>query len=239
MAVAHCVMALSETMCWRLMLCWPMVRRCISAKSRPIFQMCRMDRCDHWQNARWRLLCEADEVAARYPEGSASRRWLFIDAPDPSRGRVNFARILVGSEGTLPTPRRSSSSCRLSSERAVGVCQFASFHAAMIWAQHLVKLKPIAIELVDDDNMIALARDIAVFRPSSTRWSGGELAAVPSLQFAENPRENVRLEQLDDLMYSLALASTTRMRVGAAWYRSSTLRFRWPSPNSGRRVPLS
>jgi len=50
--------------------------------------------------------------------------------------------------------------------KVLGVCHFGSFYEAMDAAQHLVKLRPIAVELVDR-TMIALGRDIAMFRPVS------------------------------------------------------------------------
>ena len=47
----------------------------------------------------------------------------------------------------------------------MGVCHFASFYEAMDATQHLVTLGPSAVELVDA-TMIALAREIELFRPT-------------------------------------------------------------------------
>ena len=87
--------------------------------------------------------------------------------------------------------------------RAVGVCHFGSFHAAMDAAQHIVKLKPIAVELVDE-TMIALAGEIAMFRPTLQAVVRGEPQALLLVEFAEDDAENVRrLQQLGELVGDL------------------------------------
>ena len=48
--------------------------------------------------------------------------------------------------------------------KVLGVCHFGSFYQAMDATQHLVKLRPIAVELVDR-TMLALGREIAMFQP--------------------------------------------------------------------------
>ena len=93
-----------------------------------------------------------------------------LDALNPAPGRVNLAHILVGSEGTLAYSTAIELKLwPLLGRRGVGVCHFGSFYAAMDAAQHLVKLKPIAIELVDA-TMIGLAREIPMFRPTWSPW---------------------------------------------------------------------
>src|SRR6516225_8446200 len=104
---------------------------------------------------------EASEVAERFPRVQRRVGGYNIDALDPARGRVNLAHILVGSEGTLAYSTAIELKLwPLLGRRAVGVCHFGSFRAAMDGAQHIVKLKPIAVELVDA-TMIALASEIA------------------------------------------------------------------------------
>ena len=88
--------------------------------------------------------------------------------------RNNMAHLLVGSEGTLAfTTKVELKLWPVIRNKALGVCHFGSFYEAMDAAQHLVKLKPIAVELVDR-TMLALGRDIAMFRPiiSDRRCSG-------------------------------------------------------------------
>ncbi len=96
---------------------------------------------------------EALEIAERFPKVQRRVGGYNIDALDPARGRVNLAHILVGSEGTLAYSTAIELKLwPLLGRRAVGVCHFGSFHAAMDSAQHIVKLKPIAVELVELDH---------------------------------------------------------------------------------------
>src|SRR6185295_2719813 len=109
---------------------------------------------------------EADEIAARFPKVQRRVGGYNIDALVPGRNDVNLAHILVGSEGTLAFS--TAIEIKLSpllGKRALGACHFGSFHAAMEAAQHIVKLNPIAVELVDR-TMLGLAREIAMFRPT-------------------------------------------------------------------------
>jgi Fe-S oxidoreductase len=71
-------------------------------------------------------------------------------------------------------------------------------------AQHIVRLSPIAVELVDA-TMIALGRDIAMFRPLIERVVEGEPQALLLVEFAEEDQaENLRrVAQLGELMGDL------------------------------------
>ncbi len=151
---------------------------------------------------------EADEVAMRFPRVQRRVGGYNLDALTPTRNDLNLAHILVGSEGTLAFSTRIE--LKLSpvlGRRAVGACHFGSFHAAMEAAQHIVKLNPIAVELVDQ-TMIELARDIALFRPTIAAFVRGDPAAVLLVEFAEPEwEENVRrLEQLHALIGDLGFA---------------------------------
>jgi len=150
---------------------------------------------------------EAGEVAARFPKVQRRVGGYNLDALDPARGRVNLAHILVGSEGTLAYSTAVELTLwPLLGRRALGICHFGSFHAAMDAAQHLVKLKPIAIELVDA-TMIALASEIAMFRPTLDAMLRGDPAALLLVEFAEDGAENARrLQQLGALMGDLGYA---------------------------------
>ena len=160
-------------------------------------------------------LREADEVAARFPKVQRRVGGYNIDALDPRRGTINLAHILVGSEGTLVYS--TAVELKLSpllGRRAVGVCHFGSFRAAMEAAQHLVTLGPIAIELVDA-MMIALAGAIAMFRPVLQAVVRGQPAALLLVEFAEDEAENERrLQRLSTLMGDLGLGFD---RTGAHW----------------------
>jgi FAD/FMN-containing dehydrogenase/Fe-S oxidoreductase len=158
---------------------------------------------------------ESQEVANRFPKVRRRVGGYNIDALDPGQGRVNLAHILVGSEGTLAY----STSIELKlwpvlGRRVVGICHFGSFYAAMEAAQHLVKLKPIAVELVDE-TMISLAREIVLFRPTLDAVVRGDPEALLLVEFAEDDSENMRrLTQLDELMGDLGFGFD---RDGVHW----------------------
>src|SRR5437660_10080205 len=148
---------------------------------------------------------EADEVAARFPKVQRRVGGYNLDALVPAAASHNLghnlAHILVGSEGTLAFSTKIEIKLwPLLGRRAVGACHFARFHDAMEAAQHIVKLGPIAVELVDR-TMIALAADIAMFRPTLKQFVRGDPAAILLVEFgeddqAENLRRLARLHQL-------------------------------------------
>src|SRR5260370_5125007 len=145
---------------------------------------------------------EADEIKARFPNVQRRVGGYNLDALLPGRNDLNLAHILVGSEGTLGFSTKIELKLSpLLGRRAVGACHFGSFYQAMDAAQHIVKLAPIAVELVDR-TMIALARDIAMFRPTLEQFVRGDPEAVLLVEFAEDDwDENLRrLQQLSTLI---------------------------------------
>src|SRR5215475_11347265 len=159
---------------------------------------------------------EADEIAARFPKVQRRVGGYNLDALVPGKNDINLAHVLVGGEGTLAFSTRIELKLSpLLGRRAVGACHFGSFHGAMDAAQHIVKLKPIAVELVDR-TMIELARDIAMFRPTIDAFVRGEPDAVLLVEFAEDDwDENLaRLRQLGELMGDLGFAWS---HAGAKW----------------------
>ena len=81
-------------------------------------------------------------------------------------------------------------------------------------AQHIVKLAPIAVELVDR-TMIELARDIPIFRPTVERFVRGEPDALLIVEFGEDEKENARrVKRLGELMGDLGYGWD---RTGAKW----------------------
>jgi FAD/FMN-containing dehydrogenase/Fe-S oxidoreductase len=158
---------------------------------------------------------EAAEVAAQFPKVQRRVGGYNIDALAPDR-EINLAHVLVGSEGTLALS--TAIEIELSPvirNRAVGVAHFGSFYEAMNCAQHIVRLKPIAVELVDA-TMIALGRDIAMFRPLIERVVKGEPQALLLVEFAEEEQaENLRrVAQLAELMGDLGFGFD---RAGGKW----------------------
>ena len=145
---------------------------------------------------------EQDEITRRFPKVQRRVGGYNIDA---LLGETpNMADLLVGSEGTLAITK--SVDLKLSpllTTKSLGVCHFPTFHAAMDAAQHIVKLGPVAVELVDH-NMIRLGRDIPQFRPIVDSFVRGNPEALLLVEFAETAEENRRrLTALGELLADL------------------------------------
>lgn len=148
---------------------------------------------------------EAGEIAIRFPKVQRRVGGYNIDALAPAARPNNMAHLLVGSEGTLAfTTEIELKLWPVIRNRVLGVCHFGSFYEAMDATQHLVTLKPIAVELVDR-TMIGLGRDIAMFRPTIEAAVRGDPDALLLVEFAEDEHdENLRkLKQLGELMADL------------------------------------
>src|SRR6266702_3777939 len=148
---------------------------------------------------------EAAEIAEKFPKVQRRVGGYNLDALVPRNAPNNIAHLLVGSEGTLAfTTRVELKLWPLIRNKVLGVCHFGSFYEAMDAAQHLVKLRPIAVELVDR-TMLALGREIAMFQPIIGVAVRGDPDAVLIVEFAaEDQAENVgRLKQLGELMADL------------------------------------
>jgi FAD/FMN-containing dehydrogenase/Fe-S oxidoreductase len=151
---------------------------------------------------------EAAEIAEKFPKVQRRVGGYNLDALTPRNAPNNMAHLLVGSEGTLAfTTKVELKLWPVIRNKLLGVCHFGSFYQAMDAAQHLVKLKPIAVELVDR-TMIALGREIAMFEPIIGAAIRGDPDAVLIVEFAEEDQaENIsRLRQLGELMADLGFA---------------------------------
>src|ERR1700742_728728 len=145
---------------------------------------------------------ESDEISDRFPKVQRRVGGYNLDALAPRNAANNMAHLLVGSEGTLAfTTRVELKLWPVIRNRAVGVCHFGSFYEAMDAGQHLVKPKPIAVELVDR-TMIALGRDIDMFKPVISAAVRGDPDAILVVEFAEEDQAyNLqRLKHLSELM---------------------------------------
>jgi FAD/FMN-containing dehydrogenase/Fe-S oxidoreductase len=121
------------------------------------------------------------------------------ERPYTADGSVNLAQLLVGSEGTLAFTR--SLTLRLSElprAKMLGVVNFNSFRRCMDSAQHIVKLGPTAVELVDR-TMIEQALANAAFKPTMAAALIGQPQAILLVEFAGDDRA-VLQKQLDDLV---------------------------------------
>jgi FAD/FMN-containing dehydrogenase/Fe-S oxidoreductase len=122
----------------------------------------------------------------------------------------NMAKLLVGSEGTLAFfTRLQLDLARIPPAKVLGICHFPSFYQAMAATQHIVKLDPDAVELVDR-TMIELARDIAMFRPIVDRFVRGEPDAILLVEFAGESVEPqlAKLRRLVELMGDLGFPNS-------------------------------
>ena len=129
------------------------------------------------------------------------------ERPYTTDGSVNLAHLLVGSEGTLGvTQSLTLALSPLPRAKLLGVVNFPTFAAAMNAAQHIVKLGPTAVELVDR-TMINLARDNPAFRPVIEAALIGAPAAILLVEFAGDERAALlpKLARLAELMGDLKL----------------------------------
>ena len=159
---------------------------------------------------------ESAEIAARFPNVMRRVGGYNIDALVPEAAPQNLAHLLVGSEGTLAYSTAIELKLwPLMSGKVMGVCHFPTFYKAMDAAQHLVKLEPQGVELVDD-TMIALGRDIPMFRSTIDTVVTGQPAALLLVEFIEEDasRYPEKLRQLEEMMGDLGFSWTGE---GEAW----------------------
>ena len=183
---------------------------------------------------------EAAHIKTAFPDVSRRVGGYLIDAllpPPPGRNQpINLATLLCGSEGTLAISRRIR--LKLSPQpknKALGICHFATFRKAMEAPQHIVKLGPVAVEVVDS-TLIGLARDIAMFRPVMDAYVRGRPDALLLVEFAEDDQaENLRrLDRLAELMGDLGHPDSVVKVTDAAGQKAV-----WDVRASGLNIMMS
>ncbi|HJU31430.1 MAG TPA: FAD-linked oxidase C-terminal domain-containing protein [Hyphomicrobiaceae bacterium] len=179
---------------------------------------------------------EAAHIKTAFPAVSRRVGGYLIDALVPTNRPLNLATLLCGSEGTLALSERIT--LKLSPQprnKGLGICHFPAFRQAMEAAQHIVKLGPVALEVVDR-TLIELARDIAMFRPVMDTYVRGQPDALLLAEFAEDDQaENVRrLQRLDELMGDLGLPGSVVQVTDAAGQRAV-----WEVRASGLNIMMS
>jgi FAD/FMN-containing dehydrogenase/Fe-S oxidoreductase len=146
---------------------------------------------------------EKQEIEARFPKVMRKVAGYNLDHLGPPH--ANAAHLLVGSEGTLAWFERIHLKLSpLPAQRALGVVHFPKFYTAMDLTQHIVKLGPSAVELVDR-TMIGLAREIAAFRKTVDAFIRGEPDAILLVEFSGEQDQAKRLKELVQLMADLGL----------------------------------
>jgi FAD/FMN-containing dehydrogenase/Fe-S oxidoreductase len=144
---------------------------------------------------------EQDEIEARFPKVLRKVAGYNLDHLGPPH--ANAAHLLVGSEGTLAWFERIRLKLSpLPACRALGVVHFPKFYTAMELTQHIVKLGPSAVELVDR-TMIGLARGIAAFRKTVDVFIKGQPDAILLVEFAGEAQAPQR-QKLRDLVQLMA-----------------------------------
>ena len=148
---------------------------------------------------------EAEEIEHRFPKVLRRVGGYNLDTINPAGH--NMAHLLVGSEGTLAYSKRLHLKLSpLPKHKTLGICHFPTFFQSMEAPQHIVKLKPVAVELVDR-TMIGLARSNPVFRSIVDRCVKGDPDAILLVEFAGEDKDEqlAKLKQLVELMGELGL----------------------------------
>jgi FAD/FMN-containing dehydrogenase/Fe-S oxidoreductase len=177
---------------------------------------------------------EAEEIEHRYPK--LLRRVGGYNLDMMLAAPFNMAHLLVGSEGTLAySTRLQLKLAPLPKHKTLGVCHFPTFYQAMEAPQHIVKLKPTAVELVDR-TMIALARDNPAFRATVEQFIRGDPDAILLVEFAGDERgEQVRrLKALSELMGDLGFPGGVVEITDAALQREV-----WEVRKAGLNIMMS
>ena len=127
---------------------------------------------------------------------------------------VNLSHLLVGSEGTLAYFKSLKLKLApLPKHKVLGIVNFASFYKAMDSAQHIVKLGPTAVELVDR-TMIDLARSNPSFKKTIETALIDHTAQTPEaillVEFSGEAHAPLleKLTALQELMGDLGLPSS-------------------------------
>src|SRR4051812_22378923 len=160
-------------------------------------------------------LRDADAIEANFPKVQRRVGGYNLDLFAPNAPGPKPAPILLCLGGTLAFSTRIA--LKLSpvlGRRVVGACHFGSFYEAMNAAQHLVTLKPIAVELVDR-TMLELAGEIAMFRPTLKAFVQGEPEAILLVEFDEGEFENKR--RIKDLKAMMGDLGFSFHKTGAKW----------------------
>lgn len=157
------------------------------------------------KNIRAIVAREAGEIEHRFPKVLRRVGGYNLDMVDGAGH--NMAHLLVGSEGTLAYSKRIHLNCSpLPRHKTLGVCHFPTFYRAMEAPQHIVKLKPVAVELVDR-TMLELARGNPAFKSTVNRFLKGDPDAILLVEFAGDDKDEqiAKLGQLVELMGDIGL----------------------------------
>ena len=133
---------------------------------------------------------ERDEIVARTPGTARNVAGYNLSRLAPgTSGPANLASLLVGSEGTLAWFEKIHIDlAAIPKHKALGVAHFPRFYDAMDAAQHIVRLGPCAVELVDR-TMLDLALGNPAFAPIIRKFVRGDPDAILLVEFAGEERD--------------------------------------------------
>ena len=186
---------------------------------------------------------ERDEIAANVPHVLRRVGGYNIDVFNPQSERpytrdksINYAHLLVGSEGTLAWTRSLTLKVSpLPAHRTLGVVNFGSLYRAMEYTRYIVTLGPSAVELVDR-TMIDLARGNPAFRPVIDAALIGEPEAILLVEFvgeeAGAPRR--KLQDLVRMVSDLGLPKSVVQMTDAGAQKAL-----WDVRKAGLNIMMS
>jgi FAD/FMN-containing dehydrogenase/Fe-S oxidoreductase len=152
---------------------------------------------------------ERDEIERRAPKTMRDVAGYGLARLHPDRESV--ARLLVGSEGTLAFFSRIRLQLSpLPRHRVLGVAHFDGLVDALDAVQHIVRLEPSAVELVDD-TVLRLAAENPDFRSAMATFVRGEPGALLLVEFAADDQGadlRPRLAALEEVLAELGHTSS-------------------------------
>jgi FAD/FMN-containing dehydrogenase/Fe-S oxidoreductase len=151
-------------------------------------------------------------------------------------GGVNLSHLLVGSEGTLAyTKSLTLALLPLPKNKVLGVVNFPTFYQAMDSAQHIVKLGPTAVELVDR-TMIELSLTNPAFASTIRTALIDKPDAILLVEFSGEDKSELstKLKQLDEMIASLGLPNAVVPMIDDAPQRNL-----WEVRKAGLNIMMS
>ena len=146
---------------------------------------------------------EKEELEHRFPK--LLRRVGGYNLDSLCKDNPNMAHLLVGSEGTLSTFTNIELRLQpIPQHKVLAVCHFPTFYQAMEATQHIVRLQPSAVELIDG-TMIELSRNIPLYQATVQRFVQGQPEAILLVEFAGDALapQLQHLQNLQELMGDL------------------------------------
>ena len=138
------------------------------------------------------------EISDNFPKTQRRVGGYNLDLINPNG--FNTSNILVGSEGTLSLFNKVKLKLSpIPKQKMLGLCAFQNFREAMEITKEIVKLKPTAVELMDD-NLLNLAKAIPMFQESIKKFFKGNPQAILMVEFIDDNLNEVK-HKIKDLEF--------------------------------------